>query len=427
MKFQNIIPLFQLIIIILSIVSSYNYCEDVKKPILLSSTNTCVLQYCTQEEFDNNICIKDNQIIKTQWLNNIITLGVENGRLTKTAKYKNGDMLAFSVKHPGEALYPYFYGLKENGRPLFIKEDKETPFNHIEYYSNFYNPNGGMSSYFTYDEGEIFMTKMLQNEEEYLMYFGSQRNKCTELYDFDDNDLLFRLTNMVFSNCELTSYRGSVFNLKDSDYFLYAGIFICYSGWSSSSNSYLILHSLGLNTKESLSSINSNNLIQKSSDKIQVSGKMISCFQVGSKHIVCFYIFSLNEKKYKIINYDENLSKKNFEETITSNVINENIFFKGIHYEAETGIFIYYKYIDRKGPFPIISFIDRKRDKFEKKAYLGEIILNNYAFNTSLFLNDFIKISKDVVCLASVSPTKDILYIVRLNIFNDKTNVKIRY
>ena len=78
-KIQKSFSLFQLIVIILSIVSSLNYCNDVKKPILLSSTNTCVLQYCTLQEYDNNICIKDNKIIKTQWLNNIIRFGVENG------------------------------------------------------------------------------------------------------------------------------------------------------------------------------------------------------------------------------------------------------------------------------------------------------------------------------------------------------------
>lgn len=209
-KVQNSISLFQVIIIILSIVLSLNYCNDIKKPIFLTLNNTCVLQYCTQLEYDNNICIKDNQIIKTQWLNNIIRLGVENGRLTKTAKYRNGDILAFSVKNPGVALFPYFYGLKENGRPLFIIDDKETPFNHIEYSSDFYNQNyPGYNSYFTYEEGEIFITQMLENEDEYLMYFGSQ-NKFTELYDFANDKLLFKLTNSLFQNSELSNYRGSI-------------------------------------------------------------------------------------------------------------------------------------------------------------------------------------------------------------------------
>ena len=37
-----------------------NYCNDVSKPILLPADNTCVMKYCTEEEFINKICIKDN-------------------------------------------------------------------------------------------------------------------------------------------------------------------------------------------------------------------------------------------------------------------------------------------------------------------------------------------------------------------------------
>ena len=33
----------------------------------------CQLIYCTETEFKNNICSIDNEIIKSQWLNNFIS------------------------------------------------------------------------------------------------------------------------------------------------------------------------------------------------------------------------------------------------------------------------------------------------------------------------------------------------------------------
>ena len=39
-------------------------------PIEIS--NECKLEFCEKEHFDSNYCIKNNSIIKTQWLNNII-------------------------------------------------------------------------------------------------------------------------------------------------------------------------------------------------------------------------------------------------------------------------------------------------------------------------------------------------------------------
>ena len=190
MNFKNSIFSIQLILLLSSLITTLNHCDNRALPILLTSNNTCVMQYCTQEDFDNNICVKDNKIINTQWLNNIIKFGEVNGRLTKIGKYLRGDMLVFSGANPGNAFLPYFYGLKENGRPLFIKEDKETPFNCIDFGQANQGNNFGCIGY---QEGEIFITKMLDNEEEYLLYFGS-KNIFTELYDFQNNNILYSYT-----------------------------------------------------------------------------------------------------------------------------------------------------------------------------------------------------------------------------------------
>ena len=422
--------LIKLILILSYIKLSSNECPNRESPILLKSSGICSLIFCTEEQFNNNICVKDNKIIKDQWLNNIIKFGKQNCRFTSIAKYLNTSMIVFSAINPGDSFSPFFYGLKNNGRPLFNKEEKETPFNFINITIQGHANSESTISAIEYEEGEIFITKMLNNDEQYILYFGKE-NLFTELYDFENENIIFKLSETLFSD-KIKSSRGSIFNLKESDNFLYAGIFLKESTSmfpnpiSSTSNTYLILYSLSLTQKDSLRDSNSN-IIKKNSERIQAYGNMISCFQVDSKHIICFYIASLNEKKYKIINYDDNLSKKNFDKIITSNIINKNIFFKCIHYEKDIGVFIYYKNIDNKGPYPIISFIERKIDKFDPLEHLSEIELKNYVFNTSLYLNDFIKLSDNIMCLTSVSEEKDILYIVTLSVFDDKEKLKIRY
>ena len=90
-------------------------------------------------------------------------------------------------------------------------------------------------------------------------------------------------------------------------------------------------------------------IVQKCSDTINVSGNMVSCFQVGSKNIICFYIHSLNPKQYKIIIYNEYLVKSGDGTDIYPNLMDENIFFKGIHYEAETGFFFILMKLVKRG------------------------------------------------------------------------------
>ena len=120
--------LINFILILITIKLSSSECDNRENPILLQSNGACSLLYCTKEQYNNNTCIIDNKIIKTQWLNNIIVFGEKNCRFTKIAKYLNTSMIVFSAINPGDSLSPFFFGLKNNGRPLFIKNDKETPF-----------------------------------------------------------------------------------------------------------------------------------------------------------------------------------------------------------------------------------------------------------------------------------------------------------
>ncbi len=289
----------KIILLVVYINSTLNYCSDRTKPILLED-NTCVMKYCTEEEFSTEKCIKDNNIIKTQWLNNIIKLGDKKTRFSKIAKYSNGDIVAIAKNED----YPnsYFYGLKENGRPLFFRDGKESPYNKLNNTSSNNNPypyNNNMNIWKVYnyykqsEEGEILAVKIGTDNEEYIINF--QRLDCNyELYDFDNNNiynaqsfLIFRISDppqtMNYINYKIGSIRGSLFNLKDSQNFIYAGIFRKYNynynyntnnnnnefnyyGFNYSNyfnsynnynfNNYLILYKMLLTTKDQINFVN---------------------------------------------------------------------------------------------------------------------------------------------------------------------------
>ena len=418
---MGILSLFILkIIIVLSIINSYlNYCNNKSLPIFLPLNNTCVIQYCKEEDFINEICIKDNDIIKTQWLNNIIDFGVEKCRYIKIGTFSTGEMIVFSGYKS-----PYFYGLNKDGRFLFNEDGKETPYNNklsLDLPSQ-------MASLISYKYGELFIVKIGQDEKEYLLNFG-YKDLFTELYDFDNKNIIYKQTKNVFNSKILYSIRSSIYNLKESDNFLFAGIFNL-KDESNTYKNYLILFTLNLPQKESLS--RDTQLVKGNSENIEAFGNMVSCFQGGSKHIMCFFIYSLDDKQYKIIIYDENLGKVGEDFIIPTNLMEENIFFKVVHFEGETGFYFYFDLIDNKGPYPIILIKHRiKENKIEdfEEFNNNKIQLKLYNYDTDLCFNDFIKLSDEFVCFSSVSTDKEILYIITLNIFieNIKKKIKIRY
>ena len=362
-NFNNII--IKIILFFISIYSTLNYCNNISEPILLTQSNECVMKYCTEENFKNNICIIDNDIIRTQWLNNIIIFGDENCRFAKIAKYSNGDIIAISQINPGDSYAAYFYGLKENGRPLFIKNGKETPYNPLNNYI--------ISQYdkFEYDESESIIIKNETNGKEYILIFGRSSN-FTEIYNFDNNidsqQSIYNLIPFFSSENIINNVRGSLFNSKNSNYFLYGGIFTFTRNYNSFFNLFKLYYE-------------DNNILigNYTTEMIHSRGSMASCFETEDcVYIICFILGSLSSKTYKIIIFDNNINRITPELTIYSNIIEDKIFFKCIHYQENKGIFIYYDKINDEGPYPIIFFKTKKDQSIINWDSLNQIIINSY-------------------------------------------------
>ena len=54
---------------------SFQEIEKCPKDIPIKYQNECNLKYCTESEYQNGNCVVNNDIIKSQWLNNIILIG----------------------------------------------------------------------------------------------------------------------------------------------------------------------------------------------------------------------------------------------------------------------------------------------------------------------------------------------------------------
>ena len=103
-------------------------------PIRLNN-DSCVMKYCTKEEYESKECILDNSIIKTQFPNNLIIFGDFSFRYLNFLQFSNGDMILETSPYPIDPSNNkrIFYGLKNNGRYYFKTNDsnEETPFYNI--------------------------------------------------------------------------------------------------------------------------------------------------------------------------------------------------------------------------------------------------------------------------------------------------------
>ena len=154
---------------------------DRDAPIKLKD-DSCIMKYCTKEEYESENCILDNPIIKTQYPNNIITIGEVKFRYLNFVKFSYGDMIF------GTSAYPpnnkrIFYGLKNNGRHYFKKNDssKEPPFKYLIADSEEEN---------LYESGNSIL---INNGKEYFISIGRLWT-YTELFDFENSKIISKKT-----------------------------------------------------------------------------------------------------------------------------------------------------------------------------------------------------------------------------------------
>ena len=182
--------------------SSCNYTHPIKKG------DICTIGECSKEDFDSNICTIENDIIKDQWFSSIILFTEKNINYATLVTTPNGDLICTSTY--SSLTKKYYYGIKKNGRPYFLIDNKETYF-------------ATSDSNKARNEGNIYAIKLSgsTDNKEYVIAFGNNDSNF-ELYDFDNNDVYYKETKSFFDINYTTFHYGSVLklNINDNNYYI---------------------------------------------------------------------------------------------------------------------------------------------------------------------------------------------------------------
>jgi len=393
------------ILVLMIMIKNINNCS-IEKPILLKD-GSCVSQFCTEDQFKNEDCIIDNEIIKTQWLNNIIWIGDKDFRFVNFAKYSNGDLIIETTSSP-DSSKRIFYGLKQNGRIFFEKYNSS--FFSMEVKDQITNEEN------TRDESEVFVVAIKDdefNEKEYLVNVG-KFEQYTELYEFEENKI-YQMPSKDFLNITMENIGTSIsYKIGNYNYILFGFLF-------QESEEVYSFYLKQINFT-SINITNYNPIKLREYIINDVYGETITCFMTELKYIICFFLKSnRNYLSPCIIALDENLNYK--QEYVFNQYLEiDNIFFKCIHWEKEAGIFAFYYLSSRQN---LINLYFRYYNNNTNNFYnyfnrIDQITLNEIGkFNESCLLNDIIKLTNNKICLISVSTNKETLYIIIINIIGE--------
>ena len=186
---------------------------DKTRPIL--KDNTCDSIYCTKEEFISTTCIINNDIIKTQWLTNIIEITDIYNRFIHPFLTSNNDLIIQATNSIGTGDRNY-YGLTNEGRYFFTDENgEETP-----YYSIGVTNNGEAVYKF---EGTAAAIQIANDDNNYFLSIGTN-NAYAEIIDYKNNNVYMKLSSNFYI-VTIVSEVGSIFLMtkypSDSDQIKY--------------------------------------------------------------------------------------------------------------------------------------------------------------------------------------------------------------
>ena len=159
--------LFISFICTLRISKSSNECPN-DTPFL--SNNICQSNPCTQNDLNSQICSINNTIIKTQWLNKIISFDT---------KYRYG---GFSLNSKGDLFIEFskdnkrlFFGLKQNGSYYF--KDNQNLETSTKIFT-IINQNDQSETISQYESSKIFISlKNSNDDKEYFLLFFVRNSK----------------------------------------------------------------------------------------------------------------------------------------------------------------------------------------------------------------------------------------------------------
>ena len=286
-----------LLIMIIPFIKSDSKCN--RDLPILKNNNKCELEYCSKENFNKVKCEVNNEIIKTQWLTQIINIGGLKYRYINIVSYPSGDMVLLTTSNPAENTR-IFYGINKDGRPFFTNQiTKQNEYLHkMEVNQN--------NSYFHKYEGESSVIKLSGNNanqgKEYFIS-ASKKESFIEIYDFE-NDITYQKQLINFTDdCYVQSVRYFFISLisnnkTDIDYLL---------GYTCR-NIYIRLQKHKFEDIKNFENETTLKYTKLTGYKAHMSTAGVSCFQTNRQIIICMF---LNETwNYIISAYNIDLEEK---------------------------------------------------------------------------------------------------------------------
>ena len=395
-KSNNCYFVLYLIMFLYNIYFCYNC--DITHPI--KKNGECISGGCTSEEFENNICSIENDIIKTQWITNIIKYSEDWTSYSTMSITPDNNLLCISSYYNMPENSPrtnkFFYGLKSNGRDYFINNNKETPFNQIDCNTD-------------RNEGIIYGMSIEDDNKEYIIGFANNE-AYFEVYDFEDGNTVYKKNGIDFFETGYNNFKiASIFSLND---FIYIS-FIA-NNLEEQARTFFLHQYLFKNKNIELSGSYTKNTYTDSSTDTFSS----SCFLSLNHYIICFYLN--DEQKYKIAAYDENLVY--LDSTLISSTYYSNIdFYRCVHFVGDAGAFVY---LDTDSTISIVfkEYYNGIKNYFSTDKKLK---INSENYKNEALTTDMIRLEDKKFCVSFISLTgSDINYYIVHNYYQE--NIIIR-
>ena len=418
LKYKLFHLFFQVIFIILKNIIYVKCICNRDMPI--NNNGKCKSIYCTKNDFENNICSIDNEIIKTQWLNNFINFNEYRFRFTGMVINDNEELILETSPEEtnGQRL---FFRLTKDGRSYYKNNDNEEILTRSILVLD--DDKNGVMRY----ESQIFLIKRnnnnLDGNKQFLvsisLYYGYM-----EIYDLDDNNIsCSKIGASEFGNYIIFSKRGSIIELNNKEYiYIFIGQILSDMSYR---NYYLVLEKyIFYDTNINKRNLNNSFLIEDIKSIKVCYSRIVNALKTISNNIILFYLTSNLDYKVEVLNQELEIQSEKYFEKI-KNVYSEiSIFFKCINLKENIIIFAYYK---DKNNNTLQLFVENIEENNKNLTNMFSFELNEYKFNNDINLNDLIKINNKRFSFVSTSFDNLELYIVLFDLYNNDNNIKLRF
>jgi len=407
-----------LFIILLQFPLSKSEC-NLNQPIL--KNGNCELTHCSEEDFSSGVCTISNEIIKTQWINNITVFkDYVRLRYNNFAINSKGDLvLELSTQESNYKGIRFFYGMKKDGSYLFKDENNKSIPTKIIHVKN------GDKQILRYESVIIFISLKddYNDDKQYLLSIGSNKDAVVELYDLENGSVSY-VNTFDFTGHKIYSISSTIMELKNGDTNLKEYIYI-FAGQdegdiASGSNFRYLLQKYSFNKNI----ISLNDGYEVSQAKLNgYPSKLLSCFQTDSNIIGSFYM--TGPKEYMLRLYDMNLvEKKNYKyEKLPQLTSGIGIFYYSVLLKNNILVLIYFTNQDNTFPELRIKKVNNDYTVTNKMQFSLDYGIE---FSRVPLYNSLIKISDFRFLYLTTSIDRDQLYFLLFDLYNNANNVKIR-